>query len=222
MPKFSVIRLATLLVGASLYASGANAAFITYTSESAWDKAVGASTVEDFNSITSVTSFTTSPLTVGNLTLSGFTPSNPLFNIGTPTDCCFNHTTTHVSFATSSVIGDQFRVDFGTGVSAWGADITNFEPSRGSSFAAFDSNHVALGTMNAYDASNNAAFHGFELTSGDVASDIVFNSNTLDEFAGLDDAKFVTADATVPEPGSMLIFGLGLIGLGYIRRRKAA
>ena len=60
--------------------SGANAAFITYTSVSAWDTAVGASTVEDFNSITTVTSFTTTPLTVGNLTLSGFTPNHADFN----------------------------------------------------------------------------------------------------------------------------------------------
>jgi hypothetical protein len=221
MPKFSVMRLATLIIGASLYVSGANAAFITYTSESAWDTAVGASTVEDFNSITTVTSFTTTPLTVGNLTLSGFTPNHADFNKVFQTDPYFSFTSSHVNFATSNVVGDQFRIDFGTGVSAWGATIANLEPVRGSSFTAFDSNDVALGTMNAYNAANNA-FHGFELTSGEIASYIVFNSNTLDEFAGLDDAKFVTADAAVSEPGSLAIFGLSLIGLGYMRRRKAA
>ena len=39
---------------------------------------------------------------------------------------------------------------------------------------------------------------------------------------GLDDAKYVTFDAAVPEPGSLAVFGLGLLGLGYMRRRKMA
>jgi len=33
---------------------------------------------------------------------------------------------------------------------------------------------------------------------------------------------FFSAESTIPEPGSLVVFGLGLIGLGYARRRKAA
>ncbi len=213
-------RLAVVAVASCLYASAANAAFITYTSESAWDTAVGASTAEDFNSITTETSFRTSPVTVGNMTFSGFTPSNTTFNEIAPTDPHFGFTTTSVRIATSSFGGDQARIDFVTGVSAWGADIANLEPVRSSSFTVFDAGDNALGTFNSYTAGT--GFHGFELTAGEVASYLVFNSTTLDEFFGLDDAKFVTSEAAVSEPGTLAVFGLGLIGLGYARRRKSS
>ncbi|MGY9019911.1 MAG: PEP-CTERM sorting domain-containing protein [Alphaproteobacteria bacterium] len=36
----------------------------------------------------------------------------------------------------------------------------------------------------------------------------------------MDDAKYVTSDVAVSEPGSLAVFGLGLLGLGYMRRRK--
>jgi hypothetical protein len=32
----------------------------------------------------------------------------------------------------------------------------------------------------------------------------------------------ITSEATVPEPGTLAIFGLGLAGLGFMRRRRAA
>lgn len=220
IPKISFKYLAPFVAAALLIAPAANAAFITYTSESAWDTAVGASVTEDFNSITTETSFRTSPVTVGNMTFSGFTPSHPDFNeIGT-TDPFFGFTSTNVRIATSSVAGDQARIDFVTGVSAWGADIANLEPVRASSFTVFDAGDNALGTFNSYTAGT--GFHGFELTAGEVASYLVFNSATVDEFFGLDDAKFVTSEAAVSEPGSLAIFGLSFIGLGYMRRRKAA
>ncbi len=217
---FSMKRLTAIIVASFLFTQTANAAFITYTSESAWDTAVGASTTENFNSITVDTPFHTSPVNVGNMTFSGFTPSNPTFNEIATTDPHFGFTTTHVRLATSSVAGDQSRIDFVTGVSAWGGDIANLEPSRASSFTVFDAGDNALGIFNSYTAGT--GFHGFELTAGEVASYIVFNSATVDEFFGLDDAKFVTSEAAVSEPGTLLIFGLGLVGLGYARRHKRA
>jgi hypothetical protein len=65
---------------------------------------------------------------------------------------------------------------------------------------------------------NSAEFIGF---SSSVAFDRVEIRET-DTGGGTNELfQFYTAEA-VPEPGALAIFGLGLLGLGYMRRRKAA
>ena len=39
---------------------------------------------------------------------------------------------------------------------------------------------------------------------------------------GWSKVAFETERVQVPEPGTLAIFGLGLVGLGFARRRKAA
>jgi len=54
-----------------------------------------------------------------------------------------------------------------------------------------------------------------------------FNSTTIGlDFGGTGNLRvnglITIADTEVPEPGSLIIFGFGLAGLGYIRRRRTA
>ena len=45
---------------------------------------------------------------------------------------------------------------------------------------------------------------------------------TLTAGAGMTNGSIDTTLDVIPEPGTLAIFGLGLVGLGFARRKKAA
>ena len=109
------------------------------------------------------------------------------------------------------------RIDFGVsdvklvlldGISNNGSDIARLQ--------AFDSTNTILGTYTTA-ALALSQFETMSVTSaaGNIA--YVLASGVSGDSVGFDNLKY-----EVPEPGTIAIFGFGLVGLGYMRRRRAA
>ena len=67
----------------------------------------------------------------------------------------------------------------------------------------------SFGTAEFIGFTSTVAFDRVEIREDD-------GTNNTDEFF-----QFYSAEA-ISEPGSLAVFGLGLLGLGYMRRRKTA
>lgn len=89
--------------------------------------------------------------------------------------------------------------------------------------SVFDVSNVLLETYNVSTnapiltpgGSNAGAFRGFSRATNDIAS-----FSVTGHFQVVDDLAFTRASAQVPEAGTVALFGLGLAGLGYARRKR--
>ena len=109
------------------------------------------------------------------------------------------------------------RIDFGVsdvklvlldGISNNGSDIARLQ--------AFDSTNTILG-MYTTAALALSQFETMSVTSAEGNIAYVLASGVSGDSVGFDNLKY-----EVPEPGTIAIFGFGLVGLGYMRRRRAA
>lgn len=147
---------------------------------------------------------------------------------------------TDTGAASGSLATDSADTDFGQGSGSWTIDITGGTNVGGTDFASGDSLLLALDyTLSNGSTSSTGTFYFADTTfTGDVNSWdedelYLWGNNWFNENGTDDRDDFVAgggialgidlygAKVDVPEPSILLIFGLGLTGLGLRRRRTA-
>jgi PEP-CTERM motif len=205
---YRTMALGTLL-SASMLASSANAALVIFTDEAAFNAAAGATTLEDFNSVGTVTQLTASPVVVGDISITQIGNTNSATqNFVGPGGPGFDvNGTSRLSGRITD--GGSIFLNFGSALSSFGATFNEVN----------DSIPRSILVINGIQAAPVDGFFG-------VISDTAFSSvefralDGIDEGFALDDVKF---GAAVPEPATwaFMIFGFGAIGGAMRRQRKA-
>ena len=232
MKTFTLLSAAVL---AASMAASSQAALITYSSQSSFQQAAGATTLETFsnakpgvsvaNYLESFNGFTLS--TVANGDRSGIATGR----VSSSTD---NRS------IPSNFIGQQFfgwgngpagtgsgnaaptmTFTFATGVSAFGFDWFNTDTS--------DTYSVIVNNQQRFlipKASGTAAtgFLGIVATNGETFTSVTIQTSTYGgtiTTAGLDNVR-VSAPKAVPEPAGLALLGIGLLGVVARRRRPRA
>lgn len=199
------------------------AAPITYNSQAAYLAAIGGSAdvTENFNAFVADQPFRNSSFDVGPFTLSSSGTSQNLntqntvdaspFSFGTFADV--NGTT----FAHFFISGGATTasIDFDMPIVGFGATFKELSNSTTISFTTQSGAKILTPGIG-----EGVAFFGFTLDPGETLTSFTFSRPSGGDGFGMDDV--LLAKQSIPEPGTLALFGLGLAGLAFARRRKVA
>lgn len=114
--------------------------------------------------------------------------------------------------------GGAIEIDFANTVSAfgfsWGAADRSWEMSL------FDTSNNLIETL--FISAQTNPYVGFVGADNAGVSRVSMVSDSGYDYILLDDFEYVTGSASVPEPASLGLLALGLVGIGALRRRKSA
>ena len=201
------------IFGLSVLSASASAVSLTaYTDRSAWEAAVGSFILEDFESFTSATPYITSPVDVGDFTVSvsGENFGSIWHNIGPVSNGNDVNGSAQLNAATGSTGGTTLAFDFS--IFAFGADWGGVSDNRVTS--------LIVGGEALAIPSLSPGFFGFVADAAFSSLLLQLTSGSADGF-GLDDAVYSTGVNAVPIPAAAFLFAPALLGfMGFRRRAK--
>jgi len=193
---------------------------VIYTNRAAFEAATSPNTTLDFeaqnpNGPGSYTYYESS-LTIGDVTYTQ--PESRMFVFGQSFYNTYGLTSSYLNQNSSAPSG--ITVSFANSVQAVGMDLgiqnTWNDPSLAVTFTLSNGDVINTTAPLLMNTSNTLSFFGF-------SSDFTFTSvniNGLSEGVAFDNFTYASATSSVPEPATMLLFGLGLVGLAGMRRKR--
>jgi len=216
--KKSLRFILALVMGMFFRTVESEASVITYTSRVGWETAVSGSSIfnEDFESFLVDTEFRTVTVDVGHFTLRQIGTGLSFRNLieAPPFEYEDNNGTKHASMFTEFDSPIKVEMAFHHPIFAWGA---NFYDASENEKLNLDLVLDMGGVITTIPVPVNTGFFGFVTSPQENVGKLIFKSRTsltAGEGFGLDNIS-----GAVPEPVTVLLLGLG--GLGLLRKRRA-
>jgi hypothetical protein len=220
MKKLFISSALVLLVGVAWTAN----AYTIYGDEDSFLGATGDLSLESFEDEAATNTYSTDNLNLSGFTMvsgSTYSPSLGIYDIAPTYSGHATDGSNHLQYQSGMTDSEPLTFYFDDAINSFGLYITDWgDWSSGSLIFSNDAGNsltIATAAMSALLPNDNEFFFGIIL-SGFSFTDVTLTSSAEGDAYGIDEIYYGNT-APVPEPATMLLLGMGLVGLAGARRK---